>query len=133
MNVLISKRFLLAVLATIPMLFFAGWTSAEEVVTSGTFTGASGHKTSGSVRVIKTENGMSVVLGANFFFDGAPDPKVGFGKSSKYDINSQLAHLKSDSGEQSYPIPASLDVTNYNQIYIWCEKYSVPLGVADLN
>jgi hypothetical protein len=104
--------------------------NAADAGSAGIFTGASGHATKGAVSVVKTSSGLSVVLGSDFVLDGAPDPKVGFGKNGQYDSKSQLAPLGSNTGKQSYAIPASLDISGYNEIYIWCEKYSVPLGVA---
>ena len=105
---------------------------AEEILAQGAFRGASGHKTLGDVVVLKSATGARVVLQSNFRFDGAPDPKVGFGAGGTYDRASQLAHLKSIMGEQTYEIPASLDISRYDEVYIWCEQYSVPLGVAKL-
>ena len=105
---------------------------AQQVVAQGAFSGASGHKTSGDVVVLKSAAGARVVLQSNFSFDGAPDPKVGFGAGGKYDRASQLAPLTSNQGEQVYDVPAALDLTRYDEIYIWCERYSVPLGVAAL-
>jgi len=52
----------------------------DQVLASGAFRGQSGHVASGSVRVLKTAQGAVVVLGPDFKFDGAPDPKLGFGK-----------------------------------------------------
>ncbi len=75
---------------------------------------------------------MVVVLEDDFDFDGAPDPKLGFGKDGKYDHGSQISPLGSNKGRQVYEVPASIDPEAYNQFYVWCEKYSVPLGVADL-
>jgi len=105
---------------------------AEEIVAKGAFRGASGHTTLGDVVVVKSAMGAQVVLQDNFRLDGAPDPKVGFGADGRYDRASQLAHLKSLGGEQAYDVPASLDLSRYNQVYIWCEQFSVPLGVANL-
>ena len=62
-----------------------------------------------------------------------PDAKVGFGKNGKYDSNSQLDVLRSNSGEQIYKVPASLNIDAYNEVYIWCKQYAVPLGVAKIN
>ena len=119
-------------LVALTLLLFSAQASADEIVASGTFTGASNHVTTGGVSVVKTTDGLAVLMGADFNFDGAPDPKVGFGKAGQYDINSQLSHLQSNRGEQSYSIPASLNVDDYDEIYIWCEKYNVPLGVAKI-
>ena len=80
----------------------------------------------------ETDSGVVVVLEEDFDFDGAPDPKLGFGKDGTYDHGSQISHLGSNKGRQVYEVPASTDPEAYNQFYVWCEKYSVPLGVADL-
>jgi hypothetical protein len=110
----------------------AGAQAAEDVLASGTFAGASGHKTSGGVAVVRTDAGAMVVLQQDFSLDGAPDPKVGFGRDGAYDKKAQLAPLSANKGHQTYQLPASVDPANYNEVYIWCEQYSVPLGVAKL-
>lgn len=98
---------------------------------TGSFVGASGHETSGSVSIVQTAQGTMVVFGADFSFDGAPDPKVGFGHDG-FDEGSLIAPLQSNAGEQIYVVPATLDVSQYNEVYVWCEEFSVPLGVARL-
>ncbi|MGI9409804.1 MAG: DM13 domain-containing protein, partial [Hyphomicrobiaceae bacterium] len=35
-------------------------------------------------------------------------------------------------GEQTYEIPARLDPAKFSQVWIWCEKFSVPLAVAEI-
>jgi hypothetical protein len=105
--------------------------AGEEVLASGAFRGKSGHATSGGVSVVKTETGIRVVLAGDFKFDGAPDPKLGFGKNG-YVKATQFSVLKSNNGEQTYEIPAALDPADYNEVWVWCEQYSVPLGVANL-
>jgi hypothetical protein len=96
---------------------------AGEVLLRGQFEGRSNHVASGAA---------TVVLGEDFDFDGGPDPKVGFGGDGVYDKSSQLEALRSNTGRQEYVIPSSIDPAKYNEIYIWCERYSVPLGVAKL-
>ena len=114
--------------------FGAGIASADSVAASGSFTGASKHVTSGGVSIVKTANGGAVViLDSDFSLDGAPDPRVGLGKNGKYDDASDLGELVSKAGLQAYVVPAGVDVSKYNEVYIWCRKYSVPLGVAALN
>ncbi len=103
----------------------------DQVLASGEFRGKSGHAASGGVSVLKTATGAVVVLGPDFKFDGAPDPKLGFGKNG-YVKSTQFSPLKSNSGEQSYDIPAAIDPADYTEVWVWCEKYSVPLGVATL-
>ncbi|MEX0311001.1 MAG: DM13 domain-containing protein [Tateyamaria sp.] len=111
----------------------AGPASAETVST-GTFVGASDHITTGSVELIKNSDGShTIVLGDDFSLDGAPDPRVGLGKNGYYDGNTDSGVLGNLTGTQSFVVPAGVDVATFNEIYIWCEKFSVPLGVAKLN
>ncbi len=106
--------------------------SAEgHVLASGEFRGKSGHAASGGVSVVKTATGTAVVLAPDFKFDGAPDPKLGFGKNG-YLKSTQFSALKSNSGEQTYNLPAGIDPADYTEVWVWCEQYSVPLGVATL-
>ncbi len=106
---------------------------AEEVLKQGTFSGKSGHKTSGSVSIVKTDTGIEVRLGGTFKLDGAPAPYLGFGKSGKYDKKSEFSKLNSKTGAQVYKLPGTIDVTTFNEIYVWCRPFNVPLGVAKLN
>ncbi len=105
---------------------------AGEVILRGQFEGRSNHETSGVATVEKSAGGAMVVLGKNFSFDGAPDPKVGFGRDGTYDASSQLQALKAKTGRQEYTVPNSVDPMRYNELYIWCQRYNVPLGVAKL-
>lgn len=106
---------------------------AENASRSGQFTGASNHVTSGGVTITKDADGYVVKLGPKFFLDGAPDPKVGFGSGGKYIDGTLIGALQSNTGAQSYHVPASLDITDFSEVYIWCEQFSVPLGVAQLD
>lgn len=100
---------------------------------SGTFKGASDHVTTGGVSIIKTsQGGHVVILDTDFSLDGAPDPRVGLGKGGKYDAAADLGKLVKINGLQAYVIPARVNVANYDEVYIWCRKFSVPLGVARL-
>ncbi len=103
----------------------------DHVLASGAFRGQSGHAASGGVRVVKTATGIAVVLERDFKFDGAPDPKLGFGRNG-YVESTQFSALKSNSGQQTYEIPAAIDPADYTEVWVWCEKYAVPLGVATL-
>jgi len=131
---MLNKRILVlsllgaAVFAVNPMA-----ASADEVLGKGAFTGKSGHKTSGSVSIVRTSAGIEVRLGSSFKLDSAPDPWLGFGNNGKYDPASEIAILKSNTGGQVYRIAGPVDVSKYNEFYIWCRKFAVPLGVAKLN
>lgn len=106
--------------------------AGSDVVSSGTFRGANKHITSGGITVVKTAAGTLIILDRDFSLDGAPDPKLGFGKDGKYDSAAKVAHLSKKNGLQVYKVPAGIDASKYNELYVWCEKFSVSLGVAAL-
>ena len=119
--------------AALTALLIVGPVTAAFADTSGTFTGASDHITTGGVTVTKNADGTATVtFDASFSLDGAPDPRVGFGKDGKYVDISDLGKLKQLNGAQSYIVPASIDIDDFNELYIWCLKFGVPLGVASL-
>ncbi len=128
---LIVKAMLVLGLSTAPMVASQTAWGDEQVLASGQLRGKSGHAASGGVRVVKTADGIVVVLEPDFRFDGAPDPKLGFGNNGYVD-STQFSALKSNGGEQTYRIPPSIDPARYNEIWIWCQQFSVPLGVATL-
>lgn len=101
----------------------------------GTFSGRSRHVTKGTVTLKKQGGKTVVVLSDNFFFDGAPDPKIGFGKGGKY-VKGTKIHKnlpkKNWKGASTHVVPASLDVDKFDEVYVWCEKFNVPLGVAKI-
>jgi hypothetical protein len=119
-----------AVLGAVPIAPLAA-SAQDHVLASGAFRGQSGHAASGGVRVVRTGSGVTVVLERDFKFDGAPDPKLGFGRNG-YVESTQFSALRSNSGQQTYEIPAAIDPADYTEIWVWCEQYSVPLGVANL-
>lgn len=92
----------------------------------GTFTGLNNHITTGTAEIA----GDGVQLLDDFTFDGAPDPKVALGKDGVYDPSTLMGPLQSNSGAQKYALPAGVNPDDYNEVYIWCERFNVGLGVA---
>ncbi len=93
----------------------------------GTFSGRSDHVASGRVEVV----GSEIAFLADFRFDGAPDPKVAMGRGG-YDPATLAGALRSDRGAQSYALPAGLDSGDYDEVWIWCARFAVPLALARL-
>ncbi len=120
--------------ATGAALTLAGTTSALTggAKMKGTFEGRSNHITTGSVKLVKDGERYIVELGQDFSLDGGPDPRVAFGKDGTYASDSKLGALLHLTGKQSYAVPPTMDVSAYNEVYIWCEVAGVPLGVASL-
>ena len=107
--------------------------SVEQAIATGTFVGESDHVTTGAVRLIGTEGNYQLVFAADFSLDGAPDPVVGFGINGKYNAASKLGDLQKKTGAQTYALPADFDPAANTEVYVWCDKFSVPLGVAVLS
>ncbi len=119
----------LGLLSLLPLSAQAG----DSVIATGQFTGASDHITTGGVSVVTTADGTYIVLGDDFSLDGAPDPHVSLGKAGTYDPATEAGLLKNLTGPGRYKLPAGIDASAYDEVYIWCVKFSVPLGVAQLN
>ena len=105
----------------------------SQTIASGEFSGRSDHVTKGKVDIIKTVNGYQLILGTDFFLDKAPDPIVALGNGDKFVLENKISGLKNKRGEQVYNLPASLIPAQFSQAYIWCERFDLPLGIADLN
>lgn len=122
----------LAALLVIAVLGLTAFTASNSAyAASGTFKGASNHITTGTASIEKRNGGWVLVIGSDFTFDGAPDPKWAFGNNG-VDKKTIFTKLKKNKGAQTYRIPASIDPTKYKQVILYCEKFSVPLGVARL-
>jgi hypothetical protein len=113
----------LALMMTLTMTLFGGAVLAGEG--TGSFVGLNGHRAT-------TADGWEVHLNDNFTFDGAPDPWVGFGTSGNFARATDFYRLRSNSGGQVYKVPVDIDPAAYDEVYIWCRRYSVPLGVAKI-
>ena len=105
--------------------------AGDKLVVTGEFEGRSDHVTTGGVTIKKSGDGYMIELADDFSLDGAPDPKLGFGKDGKYDHGTTFSELKSKTGSQSYTT-GTFDGKKHDEIYVWCEKFNVPLGVAKL-
>ena len=118
--------------AAVLALALAGAARAEDART-GTFTGDSGHATSGTVTVERDGDRTFVVLGEDFSLDGAPAPTLGFAKGGEFDLATEFAALGALTGRQVYEVPPDIDVSDHDTFVVWCTDFAVPLGHATLN
>lgn len=65
------------------------------------------------------------MLGPDLFVYLATD------KSASNFVN--VGRLQSSSGEQSYIIPAEIDLEKYDNVLVWCESFGVLFGNAKLS
>ncbi len=99
---------------------------------SGTFTGQSNHVTTGGVSVVQTDGGWEIRLAEDFEFDGAPDPRIAFGNDGTFAEGTDFEALQSNTGAQTYSVPAEIDPANFDTVVLWCRQFSVPLGYAPI-
>jgi len=130
MNTPLNRIFRATVVAL--LVSFSGVLYADDDVTAkGTFSGRNDHVVKGTAKIVEKDGAYTLVLGSDFSLDSAPDPWVGFGKDG-YKQESEIGKLKNKIGEQTYPLPKSFDPSKYNEVVVWCKKFSVPLGIAKL-
>ena len=93
------------------------------------FKGVNGHITTGRAEIAKKDGGFVVNLLDDFTFDGAPDPKIALGKNG-FDKSTIMGPLKILNGASSYEVPKGINPDNYNEVWVWCERFNVGFGVA---
>lgn len=90
---------------------------------------------------IYTEDGKTYVkLSSDFRTRNAPDLKIFLSPQAASETNGRnatdgavlISPLSSNSGEQIYEIPASVDLADYQSILIHCERFSKLWSAADL-
>ena len=105
-------------------------------VRKGSLSGRKGYNVSGSVQVKKVGGKTKVVLGDDYIFDPAknpPDIKIGFGSGETYAKGSKIHDkLTVKKGTATFEVPASIDTDKYDELYIYCEQFTVILAVAPL-
>ena len=104
--------------------------SGAKVIHTASFIGENDHVVSGQAQIVQKGENYYLVLGKDFSFDGAPDPRLGFSKNNTFVKASLFSGLNLDSGKQIYRLPATLSVSDFDEITIWCEKFGVPLAEA---
>lgn len=101
------------------------------------------HTTSGPVQVLQLPDGSRVLRIDNLDTSNGPDLKVwltdapviagraGWGVFDDGNYVS-LGALKGNQGSQNYEIPAEVDLDDFSSVSIWCERFSVSFGAAEL-
>jgi hypothetical protein len=90
--------------------------------------------------LIRLTNGTTIVRLTDFKTSDGPDVKVWLSvnpaskaegaRDAKY---VDLGDLKGTVGNQNYPVPAAAADQTWGSVVIWCDRFSVPFGAADLN
>jgi hypothetical protein len=115
-------------------------TIQPEIVTvaTGSFI-SKAHGTSGEVSVLTDGSEQRFLRFDNLATDNGPDLNVylttsdaAAGDGSIADEYVDLGNLKGNIGNQNYEIPSDVDLTEYDTVVIWCVRFGVAFGAADL-
>ena len=108
---------------------------------TGTFHGKV-HQTSGRATIYREADGKLVLRLTNFKTSNGPDVHVILvaAKDADDDANFlksdtarvELGKLKGNEGDQNYEIPAGTDLSKYQTVSIYCERFNANFGAAPL-
>lgn len=101
------------------------------------------HDTSGSARIVRLADGTRRLEIVNLDTSDGPDLRVwltdqpvkeGTAGWRVFDDGRyiELGKLKGNKGNQVYEIPADVDLGQYRSVSIWCKRFSVSFGAAEL-
>jgi hypothetical protein len=112
--------------------------AAPEVLARGML-GDRAHHASGDVRVLRLADGTRVVRLEGLDVENGPDLYVTLAAAAAdapedaFDRDYvSLGRLKGNKGDQTYALPAGLDLARFRSLVIWCERFSVAFGTASL-
>jgi len=100
------------------------------------------HQTSGRATIYRAADGKEYLRLSDFSTSNGPDVRVLLVKAEDKALESEvvkgdlasveLGTLKGNQGDQNYDVPASLDLTKYQAVAIYCERFHAIFGVAKL-
>jgi len=91
------------------------------------------HYGSGNVSVIQVGEKYIIRFEDNFNVANGPDLFVGLGKDGKYIKGTEIGRLKGNIGSQNYEVPPEINLSEYNEVWIWCRVFSVGFAKAELS
>ena len=101
------------------------------------------HGTAGTVRILELPDGSRVLRIEDLDTDNGPDLKVWLTDAPVIDgpdgwfvfddgQYADLGSLKGNKGSQNYAIPADVDLAELTSLTIWCDRFNVSFGAAEL-
>lgn len=99
----------------------------------GSLTGADGHAASGSATLIREPDGKRVLTLTDLDADPGPDVNVYLSTSTDgIDDAIDLGSLKGEVGNQQYSIPDDADLSDYDDLVLWCKPFTTRIATAEL-
>lgn len=106
---------------------------AGDIITqfSGGFAGVMGYDITGEALVLNDGSAQRFLRFENFSSDNGPDLKVVLRAENGDLVN--LGPLQGNIGDQNYEIPEDVDLDVFSFVEIYCERFSVLFGGAQLS
>ena len=89
------------------------------------------HKTSGNVQIL-SDSENTYIRFEDFETTNGPDLYVYLAEDLNADSFVDLGKLKGNIGNQNYEINEEVDFSDYNYVLIWCKRFSVLFGSAEI-
>ena len=121
----------------------AGGTATEPVLLAeGDFV-THEHATTGTARLVRNPDGSHQLEFADLDTSNGPDLRVWLtdqpviaGRDGWHVFDDgawvELGPLKGNQGNQVYDIPADVDLADYRSVSIWCRRFAVSFGAAEV-
>ena len=117
-------------------------TAEPTILAEGTFISHE-HETTGTVRILEVADGQRVLRIEGLDTSNGPDLKVWLtdapvleGQAGWYVFDDgayvDLGVLKGNLGNSNYSIPSDVDLADLTSLSIWCDRFSVSFGAAQL-
>jgi Electron transfer DM13 len=97
------------------------------------------HATAGTAAVLTDGSEQRFLRFTDFATDNGPDVNVYLstaapdGESGSFDDDFvDLGDLTGNIGDQNYEIPPGVDLDRYRTVVLWCVRFGVPFGAAEL-
>jgi hypothetical protein len=101
------------------------------------------HSTSGNVKILQLADGTRVLRLEDLQTSDGPQLEVWLSDQPVIDgvagwgvfddgAVANLGALKGNVGNQNYKIPADVDLADFSSVSIWCARFSVSFGAAEL-
>lgn len=102
------------------------------VLKTGSLSGRNAHSCSGTVEVLQ-EDGQYKVRLRNVQTDNAPDLRVYLSQAESPSSILNLGAFSYNQDELIYAVPGNVDPTGYPYLIIYCQAFTVTVGVAPLS
>ena len=113
--------------------------ASPAAIAAGSFH-SNAHETKGTATIYRRADGGRILRLSSFETSNGPDVRVYLVAAPDVNDNAtvksagfvELGKLKGNKGDQNYDVPASVDLSKYRAVTIWCARFNVNFGTAPL-